>query len=144
VTSCPAGHQPLSSSYNEESDRITLEMPPQACTGCPLLERCPVRITHRQQPSKIRVKVYFTMPEHRSATRRAAQQKPEFRDRYRMRSGIESTNSGLKRRCGLKRLKVRGMAAVQAAVLLKICGWNILQAASSSKLRAKMWKIIVE
>ncbi|MCU0913545.1 MAG: transposase [Planctomycetes bacterium] len=46
------------------------------------------------------------------AGRRREQQKEVFRTRYRRRSGIESTNSGLKRRTGLGRLRVRGRARV--------------------------------
>jgi hypothetical protein len=41
---------------------------------------------------------------------------------------MESTNRGLKRRLGLKRLRVRGMPAVKLAVMLKLTAWNILRA----------------
>ena len=58
-----------------------------------------------------------------------------FRTRYRRRSGIESTNSGLKRRTGLGRLRVRGRARVFQAIYLKITGWNILRAAACATMR---------
>ena len=135
VTSCPAGHVPLSSSYNASSDRIAVTMPPDVCAGCPLLAQCLVRLKSGADVKNPSAKVYFTMSEHRSCCRREVQQKPEFRDRYRVRSGIESTNSSLKRRCGLKRLRVRGMSAVKTAVLLKVAGWNILRASASSTIR---------
>ena len=59
-----------------------------------------------------------------------------FRGRYTKRSGIEGTNSGLKRRVGLGRLRVRGSPAVHAALLLKVTGWNILRASTTETLRA--------
>ena len=70
------------------------------------------------------------------AGRRREQETPVFTERYRMRSGIESTNSGLKNRLGLKRLRVRGRGSVFRVILHKIAGWNLLRAAASTKLRA--------
>ncbi len=49
------------------------------------------------------------------------------------RAGIESTNSGLKNRLGLKRLKVRGRGSVFRVILHKVAGWNVLRAAVSKK-----------
>jgi hypothetical protein len=48
---------------------------------------------------------------HRLAGRRREQQTPVFTERYTRRSGIESTNSGLKNRLGLKRLRVLSFGA---------------------------------
>ena len=59
-----------------------------------------------------------------------------FRERYARRSGIESTNSGLKNRLGLKRLRVRGRGSVFHVILHKVAGWNVLRAAASQKMRA--------
>ena len=59
-----------------------------------------------------------------------------FQERYAPRSGIESTNSGLKNRLGLGRLRVRGRGSVFRVILRKVAGWNVLRAAASVKLRA--------
>ena len=61
---------------------------------------------------------------------------PVFAQRYARRSGIESTNSGLKNRLGLKHLRVRGRGSVFRVILHKVAGWNVLRAAASKKLRA--------
>ena len=53
-----------------------------------------------------------------------------------MRAGIESTNSGLKNRLGMKRLRVRGRGSVSRVILHKVAGWNVLRAAASTKLRS--------
>ncbi len=58
-----------------------------------------------------------------------------FKERYANRSGIESTNSGLKNRLGLGRLRVRGRGSVYRVILHKAAGWNVLRAAAT-KLRA--------
>ena len=70
------------------------------------------------------------------AGRRREQETPVFAERYRMRSGIESTNSGLKNRLGLDHLRVRGRGSVFRVILHKVAGWNVLRAAASKKLRA--------
>jgi len=54
---------------------------------------------------------------------------------YRIRGGIEGTNSGLKRKTGLGQLRVRGRPRVFYSILLKIVGWNILRAAACAKMR---------
>ncbi|MFN7334076.1 MAG: transposase, partial [bacterium] len=60
----------------------------------------------------------------------------------RRRSGIESTNSLLKRVTGLGRLPVRGKASVFQSLLLKVAGWNILRAASSNRLMSSLRAIL--
>ncbi len=130
VTACPAGHVPLESTYNAESDRVAVTMPLGVCAGCPLAALCPISIKKKS------AKLYFTMNEHRAGQRRRYEQTPEFRAAYAPRAGIESTNSGLKRRLGLGRLRVRGSPSVNAAILLKVTGWNILRASEAQKVRA--------
>ena len=69
--------------------------------------------------------------------RRRVEEKTEvFQERYAPRSGIESTNSGLKNRLGLDRLRVRGRGSVFRVILHTVAGWNVLRAAAAQKLRA--------
>lgn len=53
---------------------------------------------------------------------------PEFKKRYALRSGIEGTNSELKRGSGLGRLRVRGGERVELAVYFKAAGCNLKRA----------------
>ena len=55
----------------------------------------------------------------------ALQQTTEWKDRYRIRSGIEATNSELKRAHGIGRLKVRRLPRVCLVVALKVTACNI-------------------
>ena len=136
VTRCPAGHAPLYSAYDGKKEKTHVSMAREVCAACPRLESCPV------QPRRKRYVVHFTQKRMRLAVRRRAEQTPEFRDRYRKRSGIESTHSGVKRRTGLGRLRVRGRERVFHKIWMKYAGWNILRAASSETLRAKVSKMV--
>lgn len=138
VTACPAGHAPERSVYNVESDRVAVTMSLEVCAGCPLLGRCPIK------PKSKSAKIYFEMSEHRAGTRRQEQQTEAFRTAYAARAGIESTNSGLKRRMGLGRLRVRGQPAVATALLLKIAGWNIARASQTQKMRDYVWRQMLQ
>ena len=71
----------------------------------------------------------------RLAGRRREEATEVFHQRYRIRGGIEGTNSGLKRRTGLGQLRVRGQPRVFGSILLKVAGWNILRAAACAKMR---------
>ena len=69
----------------------------------------------------------------RLAQRRAQEDTPEFRDRYRFRAGIEGTMSQLDRLTGFKNLRVRGLSAVSFAAYLKAAAINIIRAAAFLK-----------
>jgi hypothetical protein len=132
VEACPQGHAPLSVERDEETGTTRIEMPPEICGGCPFRDACPINKNWGGR--------YYTMTftdkDHRLAGRRREQETPVFKERYARRSGIESTNSGLKNRLGLDRLKVRGRGSVFRVILHKVAGWNVLRAAASKTLRA--------
>jgi hypothetical protein len=129
VICCPAGHTPLSSKHSKKSGQTRTVMPQSACSQCEFFGECPVRKNGDSYLLK------HTGKQRRCAARRREEKTQAFRDRYRPRAGIESTNSGLKRRTGLGRLRVRGRPAVFNAIYLKIAGWNILRAAACAKMR---------
>ena len=99
--------------------------------GCPLRTSCPIR-----QARNGRYTLEFTAKDRRLAGRRREHETPVFAERDATRSGIESTNSGLKNRLGLNRLRVRGRGSVFRVILHKVTGWNVPRAAASKKLRA--------
>lgn len=134
VVRCPAGHEPESSIYDAEKGKTTTVMPEAACSGCDFSGECPVRRVKGQY------RVEHTAKERRLAGRRREEQTEVFRERYRIRAGIEGTNSGIKRRTGLGRLRVRGKARVFNAILLRLAGWNILRATVCATMR----KLVVE
>jgi Transposase DDE domain len=129
VLCCPAGHKPLSSVNSKRSGKTKTVMPKSACSECDFLAECPIKKKGDEYILK------HTARQRRNARRRREENTEAFRQQYRMRSGIESTHSGLKRRTGLGHLRVRGRRAVFNAIYFKIAGWNILRAAVCAKMR---------
>ena len=129
VVCCPAGHSPQSSVYNKQTGKTKTVMPNSACSQCEFATECPVK---KQGGSYV---LEHTAKQRRLASHRREENTDVFRERYRVRSGIEGTNSGLKRRTGLGQLRVRGRPGVFNAIYLKIAGWNILRAAVCAKMR---------
>ena len=128
LLACPAGHAPRSTSFNVKYDYTLALMDTQQCLDCPLLARCRVqRHPKTRQPTG---RIQFTQSTVRADQRRFRQASDEFREKYRWRSGIEATISCMKRRMGLKRLRVRGLKAVKHSILLKLTGWNVLRGAA--------------
>jgi hypothetical protein len=131
VEACPQGHTPLVIERDKEAGTTHIEMAPEVCAGCPFRNACPIH-----QTEDGRFTLDFTDKAYRLAGRRREQETPVFKERYARRSGIESTNSGLKNRLGLERLRVRGRGSVFRVIMHKLTGWNVLRAAASTKMRA--------
>ena len=131
VTACPAGHAPLAVGRDPEAGTTRIEMPAAACQGCPFRDACPIQRTRDDH-----YELEFSDKDLRLAGRRREQETPVFDERYARRAGIESTNSGLKNRLGLDRLRVRGRGSVSRVILHKVAGWNVLRAAASKTLCA--------
>lgn len=129
VKACPAGHAPETSVHNPETSETRTEMPAGTCDGCEQKERCPVKQTRKGSHYEHSAK------ERRLDERRRNETTDQFRERYNKRAGIEATNSGIKRRTGMSRLRVRGKKSVFHAIIMKAAGWNILQAARAEKMR---------
>jgi len=129
VTCCPDGQTPIRSVHDPARGRTHTTMPAAVCARCAYRNQCPVQ----EAPDGYHLE--HTAPQRRTAARRREQETEVFRQRYRRRSGIESTHSGLKRCTGLGRLRVRGRARVFQAIYLKIAGWNILRASVCAKMR---------
>src|SRR4051812_30380529 len=131
VDACPAGHRPMSSSRDAGTTTTRVEMPASACAECPFRKQCPIEETRDG-----RFKMECTDKQRRLDGGRMEEATDVFKGRYAARSGIESTNSGLKNRLGLGHLSVRGMGSVSRVLLHKVAGWNVLRASASRKMKA--------
>ena len=129
VVCCPAGHRPTSSAHDGQTGKTRTVMPTSACSPCEFVDECPV------EKCRDGYCLHHTAKQRRLAGRRREENTEVFRQRYRIRGGIEGTNSGLKRKTGLGQLRVRGRPRVFHAIYLKITGWNILRASACAKLR---------
>jgi hypothetical protein len=120
VVQCPEGQEPVK--VKCRGDRYTAAFEVEGCQNCPRREECPI------VPGKRHFYLRYDRKAVRLAERRAREQTPEFRDRYRYRAGIEGTISAYEARTGVKQLRVRGLEAVRFCATLKATGVNIFRA----------------
>jgi hypothetical protein len=135
VLKCPEQHPPvdhrLRSANNKKGSSLHAIFNGDICRACRQLERCPVRApNHRECGSHPRdTKGDFrleTTPQLRLRDQMyAAQQTDHWRERYKIRSGVEATMSELKRCHGMGKLRVRRAAKVCFAVACKVIACNI-------------------
>lgn len=122
ITSCPEGCAPEKT--RSKDDNHTALFSKKTCRGCSRKKTCPTMLGKKGRYLRYDDKAI------RLAQRRAREDTPEFRDRYRFRAGIEGTMSQLDRLTGFKDLRVRGLSAVSFAAFLKAAGINIIRAAA--------------
>ena len=146
---CPVGHAP-ESTERKENGTIVATFSKQHCAQCPFKKSCPAK----RNPNGTRT-LKTSLKEHTLAKRRAYERTAEFRKRYAERSGIEATNSELKRAHGLGYLRVRGGLRVKLSVCFKALACNVkrmvrylaekarkalqIAAASASDATLKIW-----
>jgi hypothetical protein len=122
ITSCPEGCAPLKT--RSKDDNHTALFSKKMCNSCSRKKTCPT------MPGKKGRYLRYDDKAIRLAQRRAWEDTPGFKDRYRFRAGVEGTMSQLDRLTGFKNLRVRGMSAVSFAAHLKAAGINIIRAAA--------------
>ena len=155
VTQCPKGHAAINHKVlSNHSTTHTLHaiFDGERCRACSKLETCPVRApNHRVKGENPRnTKGNFRLeitPELRLRDDMfALQQTPEWKEQYKIRSGIEATMSELKRAHGLGKLRVRGLARVHFAVVCKVIACNIKRwakaASASPRARLRLLKLV--
>jgi hypothetical protein len=129
VVRCPQGHAPTRHGERESSDthqpRRSLHVFFEAttCRACPQLERCPVRTPNH--PGAREYRLDFADELVARDERFREQQTEPWRQRYRVRAGVEATMSELKRAHGMARLRVRRLARVLLQVAFKATACNI-------------------
>jgi len=129
ITACPQGHAPIKFKQGKKGT-CSVAFASEHCGACPQRERCPVKAGRKRHYLR------FDLKALRSAGRRAREHTPEFKDKYRWRSGIESTFSGMDKQTGIKHLRVRGLSAVGYCALLKAIGVNLFRAARVKRVLA--------
>jgi hypothetical protein len=135
ATECPMGHSPIDhrtlSHNNKTGSSLHAIFDGDICRSCIILDQCPVRApNHRNRGCQARDTVgdfrLEIAPEIRLRDHMySIQQTTKWKDRYRIRSGIEATNSELKRSHGIGKLRVRRIAKVCFAVACKVIACNI-------------------
>jgi Transposase DDE domain/Transposase domain (DUF772) len=135
VAGCPEGHEAIDhrilSANNGTGRSLHAIFDGDVCRKCGRLVQCPVRApNHRERGCSARDTVgdfrLEITPELRLRDDMFAKQKtPEWKERYKIRSGIEATMSELKRSHGMGKLRVRRRPRVLFAVACKVTACNI-------------------
>lgn len=132
---CPEGQRPrdhrILSANNTTNRFLHAIFDGNICRACNVLEQCPVRApNHRDrgcgaQDTVGDFRLEITPRIRLRDQMYSNQQTTEWKDRYKIRSGIEATISELKRAHGIGRLRVRRAAKVCFAVACKVIACNI-------------------
>ena len=119
---CPAGAEPVEQGCCGQKDkRRYARIEITHCANCDRVVACPVKWREGAEF----VTLTWTPAAGATAARRRYAKTKEFKDGYRIRSGIEATNSEFKRRYGGGRLRVRGSPVVKRVVHFKFMALNI-------------------
>jgi hypothetical protein len=127
VIACPQGHKPRAHKFIRSLLEVGTKtrhaiFEGRICNECPVRTRCCTRLDGQHSKN---YQMEITDRVRARDTRLAEQQTEAFRQRYAIRSGIEATNSALKRTHGLARLRVRRLSRVRLAVAFKLMAFNI-------------------
>jgi hypothetical protein len=119
VLKCPAGQEPERHQPTRTGSAMLACFASKQCRRCPLRDQCP---TEKRRGRRV---LRFGAADVAVARRRVEQETTRFKERHKIRSGIEATNSELKRSHGLAKLRVRRRPRVGLAVRLKALALNV-------------------
>lgn len=134
VVSCPEGHRAVDHkvmSNNSTQKTLHAIFDGDTCRACPKLDTCPVRAPNNRkkgtppQETTGNFRLEITPELRLRDDMLIEQQTPEWREDYKIRSGVEATMSEMKRGHGLAKLRVRGLARVHFTVVCKVIACNI-------------------
>ena len=120
ASDCLAGQLAVKTERDEVSGRIRAYFDGTVCNKCKFRTFCAAR----RLVDGTRV-LSTTVRNATLEQRRAYEQTDEFKERYAARAGIEATNSELKRRHGLGRIRTRHRPRIRLAVYLKAVACNV-------------------
>ncbi len=129
-TRCPEGCEAVAETRADETVRA--EFDGAQCESCHKRGACPAKPNSTGNRA-VKLNLHKAVLE----TRRRYAETEEFVERYAPRAGIEGTNSELKRRHGLGKLRVRGGPRVGLALHLKALACNIKRMVNHVQKTAK-------
>lgn len=119
VLRCIKDHPPLEC-HSIDKDRVEAVFSREHCTNCEFLPYCPVKPT---KDGNYRLR--YKRKDMATSRRRYYQESKHFKDRYKIRSGIEATISEADRVAGLKRIWTRGKVRVAVCLFMKALAINV-------------------
>ena len=116
IAHCPEGQRPIRQGPNRKGDHQIVRFDASVCQVCECAGSCPA--------SKKNATLRFSINDYALAMSRAREQTAEFKQSYKLRSGVEATNAALKTAHGFAKLWARGRDRVTFAVLMKTLALN--------------------
>lgn len=118
IEQCPNQKVPLGHGNLEEKHAYYAIFSQEDCSACPFYADCPVKGNQKRRIEWDRAKLAIARRHREVHTR-------EFKERHKIRSGIEATNSELKNKHGAGKLRVRGYARIDFVMIFKSLAVNI-------------------
>lgn len=123
VVRCPGGHAPIEQEVRDAPVPYRATFDGNRCAACPFADRCPTRpLASGDRVLKWRDAKAATQ------TRQREQQEREFKEKYKIRSGVESTAGEYKGRHGAAKMRVRGRSSLIRTAYLKATALNVKRA----------------
>jgi hypothetical protein len=119
IKTCPAGHTPIDSTYNEDTETHRSHFDSEICNTCPRNEECPARI-HSKTAS---VDISETTIDRAEYVEELSTE--TYKEYARKRNGVEGIPSILRRRYGVDHMPVRGLLRSKMWMGFKIGAINI-------------------
>ena len=108
------------SENKKKRKKVKAIFPQEACSLCEFQSICPVKRIKGGN-----YKLEYKLEAMATSKRKAEQEGKDFKERYKIRSGIEATVSEADRVTGLKNVWCRGLDRVRTAVTFKALALNI-------------------
>jgi hypothetical protein len=118
VERCPNGKSPIDQGMSKHGDSYFAKFSPDDCAHCPLRDRCPVK-------GESQKRLDWDKTKHAIDKRQREVRTKDFKEKYKIRSGIEATNSELKNKHGAGHLRVRGFARIDFTMVMKSLAVNV-------------------
>ena len=133
VLSCPGGAAPVSNEVQPGLTHYKATFAGERCAGCPLAGRCPTRALASGDRS-----LRWRDAKVATAQRQREQRESGFKERYKLRSGIEATASEFKGRHGAGKVRVRGRRRLETSLRLKALAVNAKRAMKYHNRRRRL------
>lgn len=118
ILRCPAGNQPKSSSLAKSTGKVRASFPKNMCENCPYKDQCQPKISNKTS------RVYVTKAAHERAMSQRFRKTWQFEFLSRVRNGVETVPSILRRRYHIDTMPVRGKIRTKHMFGFKIGALN--------------------
>ena len=119
IEQCPAGNKPVSVSWQEKSGTIKADFIREQCANCPNRDKC------RAKVYKTKSVVRLTTKSYRRARQMKSMKEEEYRNYARLRNGVQTVPSSLRRNYAADRMPVRGLLRSRLVFGMKIAALNV-------------------